>query len=70
MTGTVAWFNNAKGYGFLVRDDGGDDVFAHHTEIEADGYRTLTPNAKVEFEVGKSQHNGKLMAIKIRQIGS
>jgi CspA family cold shock protein len=50
MRGTVKWFNDAKGYGFITRDDGGD-VFVHHTAIIADGYRSLGEGDTVEFEV-------------------
>ena len=48
--GTVKWFSNEKGYGFIERE-GGDDVFVHHSAIEMDGYRTLTEGQRVEFEV-------------------
>ena len=50
-TGTVKWFNNAKGYGFIVLDGGGDDVFCHHSAIEGSGYKSLNEGQKVEFEV-------------------
>ena len=50
MTGTVKWFNDKKGFGFIERE-GGDDVFAHFSEIQGDGFKTLTENQKVEFEV-------------------
>ena len=50
MTGTVKWFNEKKGFGFIARE-GGDDVFAHFSEIQGDGFKTLTENQKVEFEV-------------------
>ena len=50
-TGTVKWFNDAKGFGFITQDSGGDDVFCHHTAIQADGFRTLAEGQKVEFEV-------------------
>jgi CspA family cold shock protein len=50
QAGTVKWFNNAKGYGFIVPTDGGEDVFVHFSSIEADGYKTLTEGQKVEFE--------------------
>jgi CspA family cold shock protein len=50
-SGTVKWFNDAKGYGFIAPDDGGKDVFVHHSNINADGFRSLTEGAKVEFEV-------------------
>jgi len=49
--GTVKWFNNAKGYGFIQADEGGEDVFVHHTAIVAEGYRTLNQGEKVSFEV-------------------
>ena len=51
MTGTVKWFSNDKGYGFIKPDDGGDDVFVHHIGISGEGYRTLTEGEEVEFEV-------------------
>ena len=49
-TGTVKWFNDAKGFGFISQD-GGDDVFVHHTAIQTQGFRTLQEGQKVEFEV-------------------
>jgi cold shock protein len=51
-TGTVKWFNDAKGFGFIAQD-GGEDVFCHHTAINMDGFRTLAEGQKVEFEVTK-----------------
>ena len=48
--GTVKWFNNAKGFGFLGRTDG-NDVFVHHTSIQADGFRTLKEGDEVEFDI-------------------
>jgi len=50
-TGTVKWFNNAKGYGFLTPDQGEQDVFVHFSAIEMDGYKTLKEGQKVLFEV-------------------
>jgi len=47
--GTVKWFNNSKGYGFIERD-GGDDVFVHHTSIEGTGYKSLEEGQRVEFK--------------------
>ena len=48
--GTVKWFNDAKGFGFIERENG-DDVFVHHSAIQAEGFRTLTDGQQVEFEV-------------------
>ena len=48
--GTVKWFNNAKGYGFIEPETGGADVFVHHTAIQMDGFRTLTQGEEVVFE--------------------
>jgi len=49
--GTVKWFNNAKGYGFILPDDGGEDLFAHFSAIHMDGYKTLRAGDPVEYEV-------------------
>jgi cold shock protein len=53
--GTVKWFNSSKGYGFIAPDDGGADVFVHHTAILADGFRNLEENQRVEFTAGRGQ---------------
>ncbi|MCM2680769.1 cold shock domain-containing protein CspD [Echinimonas agarilytica] len=50
-TGKVKWFNNAKGFGFICPDTGGEDVFAHYSTIEMDGYRTLKAGQEVDFEL-------------------
>lgn len=50
-TGTVKWFNAEKGYGFIMQDGDGPDVFAHFTAIQATGYRTLEENQRVEFQI-------------------
>ena len=47
--GTVKWFNEKKGYGFIAPDGGGEDLFVHHSNIEAEGFRTLHEGQKVEF---------------------
>ena len=51
--GTVKWFDNDKGYGFITPDDGGKDLFVHHSAIVAEGYKTLAEGAKVQFEIGQ-----------------
>lgn len=48
--GKVKWFNNAKGYGFILADDSNEDLFAHYSTIQMDGYRTLKADQRVEFE--------------------
>ena len=49
-TGTVKWFNDTKGYGFITPDEGGKDVFVHHTGIAGNGFKTLAEGARVEYE--------------------
>ncbi|MFP4599859.1 MAG: cold-shock protein [Persicimonas sp.] len=51
VTGTVKWFNEDKGYGFIERDDGGDDVFLHYNALAQTGFKTIAEGAKVEFDV-------------------
>ena len=53
LTGKVKWFNENKGYGFILQDDG-RDVFVHYSEIKEDGYRTLAEGEEVEFDVADS----------------
>ena len=50
-TGTVKWFNDSKGFGFITPDDGGKDLFAHHTSIQMGGYKSLKESQKVTFDV-------------------
>jgi cold shock protein len=49
-TGTVKWFNDSKGYGFITPADGSKDVFVHHSSIAGDGYKSLAEGARVEYE--------------------
>jgi CspA family cold shock protein len=53
QNGTVKWFNNSKGYGFITPTDGSPDVFVHYSTIETDGYKTLNEGQNVEFESTK-----------------
>jgi CspA family cold shock protein len=54
-TGTVKWFNEGKGYGFIAPDNGGKDLFAHFKEIEGTGFKTLAETQRVSFEVVQGQ---------------
>ncbi len=60
--GTVKWFNDSKGFGFISQDNG-DDVFVHQTSIQTEGFRTLAEGDKVEFEVTKDQKGFKAMNV-------
>lgn len=54
-TGTVKWFSDQKGYGFITPDDGGDDLFVHHSEIKSTGYASLQEGQAVDFEIGEGR---------------
>ena len=54
-TGTVKWFDGKKGFGFIVPDDGGNELFVHHSDIEMEGFKDLNDGQAVEFEVGQGQ---------------
>ena len=64
--GKVKWFNNAKGYGFVLSEAGGDDLFAHYSSIEMDGYRTLRAGQDVTFDVEEGPKG--LHAVNIRVV--
>jgi len=65
-TGTVKWFSDQKGYGFIVPDGGGKDIFVHHTGIEGAGFKSLKEGDKVQYEVSQSPKGEQ--AIKVTKI--
>jgi cold shock protein len=65
-TGTVKWFNDDKGFGFITPDEAGKDLFVHHTAILADGFRTLPEGARVEYEAQAGDKGPK--AVNVRRV--
>lgn len=65
-TGTVKWFNEQKGFGFIAPEDGGEDLFVHHSNIDVRGYRTLEENQRVEYEAGQGRKGPE--ATKVRPV--
>ena len=65
QTGTVKWFDEGKGYGFITPDAGGKDLFAHFSEIQGQGFKPLTENQKVEFEIKQGQKGPQAAAIRV-----
>ncbi|HYF24657.1 MAG TPA: cold-shock protein [Baekduia sp.] len=65
-TGTVKWFNDEKGYGFISPEDGGKDLFVHHSGINAQGFKTLTEGAKVSYDAEAGDKGPK--AVNVTQI--
>ena len=66
-TGTVKWFNNAKGYGFVLSEDKGEDLFIHYSSIQMDGYKSLKAGQIVEYDVQEGPKG--LHAVNIRNVG-
>ena len=66
QTGTVKWFNEGKGFGFIAQDNGGNDLFAHFSEIRSSGFKTLQENQRVEFDITQGQKG--LQASTIRPV--
>jgi CspA family cold shock protein len=65
-TGTVKWFNDAKGFGFITPSDGGEDLFAHFKEIQGEGFKSLTEGQKVEYKAARGQKG--MQATQIRPL--
>ena len=65
--GTVKWFNNAKGYGFIQPDGGEGDVFAHYSAIQMDGFRTLKPGMRVKFVLADGDKGAQAQNIEVLQ---
>ena len=64
-TGTVKWFNDAKGYGFIAPSDGSKDVFVHFSAITGEGFKTLTEGANVEFEVAQGDKGPQAQNVRV-----
>ena len=62
--GKVKWFNNQKGFGFITPDEGGRDLFVHHTAIKIDGFRTLAEGQVVEFEIQEDVKGPKALNVR------
>lgn len=67
QTGTVKWFNETKGYGFIQPDDGGNDVFVHITAVEKSGMRGLKEGQKISFELETNEQSGKTSATNLQE---
>ena len=66
-TGRVKWFNDSKGYGFIERDGGGEDVFVHYSSITGEGYRSVTENSLVEFDVQEDPKGPRALNVVVTQ---
>lgn len=64
-TGTVKWFNESKGYGFITPDEGGDDLFVHFSSVEGEGFKTLQEGQKVEFETGQGRKGQEARSVRV-----
>jgi len=65
VTGKVKWFNSKKGFGFIIPDNGGKDLFVHFTAIQSSGYKTLKEGQKVEFEIMETNKGDKAVNVKV-----
>lgn len=64
VRGTVKWFNEDKGYGFIAREDGGDDVFLHYSALDQDGFKSVNEDAELEFAVEQGPKGPKAVDVK------
>ncbi len=65
LSGTVKWFNNEKGYGFIQKDEGGDDLFVHFSAINAEGHKSLTEGQAVTFEIGEGRKGPQALNVTV-----
>jgi len=65
QTGRVKWFNSQKGFGFIVPDNGGKDLFVHFSAIQSSGYKTLKEGQKVEYEIEQTEKGDKAVNVKV-----
>lgn len=68
VTGTVKWFNDAKGYGFIARDGGGGDVFVHYSAITGNGFKSLAEGQRVEFTIQQGPKG--MTAVNVTKLGN
>ena len=68
MTGTVKWFNDSKGFGFITQENGGKDLFVHHSAIQSEGFKSLAEGERVEFEIVQGEKGPA--ADKVVKLGS
>lgn len=64
-SGTVKWFNEQKGYGFISPEGGGDDLFVHHSNIDSEGFRSLNEGQKVEYEPGEGRKGPEATKVRV-----
>ena len=64
-TGTVKWFNDSKGFGFIAQDAGGEDLFAHFSAIQSNGFKSLTEGQRVTFDITKGQKGKQASNIRV-----